>query len=744
MARDPPNGSTSPPPPAPERTLPQKRSAAVAAGRSGSSGEGGTGKRRAGPASCRECIRLKLKCSREWPCTSCVRRGCPSICPDGSLPHKDSLQQAKTIKSLLAQNETLSAALSMQNLRSLGGATDPPTGQGQDAASAPRAPSGPSTLSIPRSSSQGRSPDNEAASPYESAAGKGPGVIEVAGAATFHGRGAGALFLIDGEFKDVDWMYRPCLRSTIEADLNVLYAGPSASLQSGVTPLHPHRVALLLSVFSIAVVFQQPIRREPSEGLRAGHRLFNAASNLLTAAPHNFMSRPTVASVQCLHVMVSCLFCSGDKVGAKSAWTLLGLAMRAAQSLGLHKNCNSWNLPREETLERARTWWELFTYDLLQSLNFGRPYGVPMQFVQCPTPSTLEPLASDHSSQFHTIKYDLALLFARVADLLASTDLPDYAEVLALDRTLRAHEARAPEWLRLTDFSGALRPDDTPGTVAQRHMLCLLLHKALLALHRPWFAKAVMHDSGAEPMTTPWAASFNACCISARKHVHLMKSILISSPQAGFHWWFFLFHTFTSAVIQSSVLLRAPNCMLADDIRNDFNQAFSVFAEVAPFSDLGRRGYAILHKLRSSITPGGSRIEEYGPDKTGQGASAADNPLAGLGDDSLFGQVPAFDMDGGSSSLFPGPSFMADGLSSAPSYSDGAAFPTWDLTHDPAGVLLSNSGDPLAWDPLNWETGGSIDQTLMFWNLATAGGTFDFTTASGSEAGGAPQNGSLF
>ncbi|PVG02752.1 hypothetical protein CPB86DRAFT_691956, partial [Serendipita vermifera] len=34
---------------------------------------------------CAECKRLKLKCDKKLPCSSCVRRGCPTICPDGQL-----------------------------------------------------------------------------------------------------------------------------------------------------------------------------------------------------------------------------------------------------------------------------------------------------------------------------------------------------------------------------------------------------------------------------------------------------------------------------------------------------------------------------------------------------------------------------------------------------------------------------------------------------------------------------------
>ncbi|KAK4052952.1 hypothetical protein OIO90_004076 [Microbotryomycetes sp. JL221] len=600
------------------------------------------------------------QCSREWPCSSCVRRGCPSICPDGVLPHKDNLQQAKTIKSLLAQNETLSAALSMQHLRQPASTANDESAAATSSSASMPLPQVPRSVasSVPpaSSSSQVPSPDNEAPTHYDSAAGRGPGVLEVAGAATFHGRGAGALFLMDGE--------------------------------SRASSLHPHRLALLLSVFAIAVVFQQPISCEQANETLVNHKFFNAASSLLAAAPHNFMSRPTLASVQALHVMVSFLFCSGDREGAKSAWTLLGATMRAAQSLGLHLNCESWNLPREETVERARTWWELFTYDLLQSLNFGRPYCIPTHFVQCPTPAALDHnLAADRSSEFHCIKYDLALLFGRVADVLASAELPKYSEVLSLDKALRSHEARAPGWMRITDFSRASQADDPPSSIAQRHMLCLLLHKALLALHRPWFAKAVMQDSGAEPMTSPWAASFNACCISARRHVQLMKSILVSSPKVGYR-------------------------------------------------------YAILQKLRSSICPNvkDGAVEHLNLNHFGHSADATTSSLSILDNGVL--QAPNLGYGSNSSALFSDTSFSSHDPT-AQSFSVSAPLPSWDLTQDPAGVLLSDSGDPLAWDPLSWANGDSIEQTLMFWNLASAGGTFDFTAGGGNETGGA-ESASLF
>lgn len=42
-------------------------------------------KRRGVTLSCAECRRLKLKCSKVFPCTNCVKKGCAAICPQGSL-----------------------------------------------------------------------------------------------------------------------------------------------------------------------------------------------------------------------------------------------------------------------------------------------------------------------------------------------------------------------------------------------------------------------------------------------------------------------------------------------------------------------------------------------------------------------------------------------------------------------------------------------------------------------------------
>ncbi|KIM34296.1 hypothetical protein M408DRAFT_59666 [Serendipita vermifera MAFF 305830] len=59
---------------------------------------------------CAECRRLKVKCDRKVPCQNCLKRGCPSICPDSVLV-------ARGNKLILANTEDLHQRLEQYSLR---------------------------------------------------------------------------------------------------------------------------------------------------------------------------------------------------------------------------------------------------------------------------------------------------------------------------------------------------------------------------------------------------------------------------------------------------------------------------------------------------------------------------------------------------------------------------------------------------------------------------------------------------
>ncbi|KAI6020864.1 hypothetical protein PISMIDRAFT_466599 [Pisolithus microcarpus 441] len=66
-------------------------------------------KRNTGGRSCAECSRLKIKCDKRIPCQSCQRRGCETLCPNGSLPTGEGT------RSIVAATEHLHCQLADKN-----------------------------------------------------------------------------------------------------------------------------------------------------------------------------------------------------------------------------------------------------------------------------------------------------------------------------------------------------------------------------------------------------------------------------------------------------------------------------------------------------------------------------------------------------------------------------------------------------------------------------------------------------
>lgn len=401
----------------------------------------------------------------------------------------------------------------------------------------------------------------------------------------------------------VGWMYCPLDAEAVRAALETIYNGEHEPhlLRSRLLQVAPHRLATVLMMFALGLLFgTDSVETRP---------YLNAATALLTLPDQHFMVHHSLAAVETLHMMVTYLFGIGNSDSAKAAWPLLGLAVRTACAMGLHRDASKWGLGPAQLNNRSRIWWECATYDILQSLNFGRPYATPTQLCDCPPPFIA---GDDPDAVWHGYKYRLAHTFFLVADCLASAELPDYSVVMALDKELREVEQSAPSWLRWNEAAlndPSARSSHTPRQITQQHAAVLFCHKALLALHRPWFFKSVM--AGTEPLLGPHAPSFTASVNSARKHTRLMASLLRHNPNAAHKWWFFIcerdwlpliqVHAYTAAVIQYTVLRRVPTCMVADDVRSDFQSSYDIIAKLAPNSPSGHRALPMLTRLHERL-----------------------------------------------------------------------------------------------------------------------------------------------
>ena len=82
----------------------------------------------------------------------------------------------------------------------------------------------------------------------------------------------------------------------------------------------------------------------------------------------NFVSQPHLESIQALLVIGHV---TANNMNAGAAWSMLGLTIRLAQGLGIHRNCPP-NVPTDIVLPRSKVWWGVMWLDSLLSITYDR------------------------------------------------------------------------------------------------------------------------------------------------------------------------------------------------------------------------------------------------------------------------------------------------------------------------------------------------------------------------------------
>ncbi|RDW89192.1 hypothetical protein BP6252_01224 [Coleophoma cylindrospora] len=235
----------------------------------------------------------------------------------------------------------------------------------------------------------------------------------------FHPSVAHARTLCDIYFARVDpvckILHKPTVRSTIFArahDLEVL-AG-ERSLE-----------ALMFAVYFAAVcsVSNTECIKYFGQSKDVLSERYRFASS---AALHNanFLDDVDFVSLQALVIFLVC-FRHGS--GSRKAWTLLSVAIRIAQALGLHRESSGSVFTPFETEMRRRLWWQLCIHDIWQSedrafdpiiteINFTtlRPANIDDEDLD---PSDLRPIVSRDGPTimaFSLIGYEAYTLYSRL------------------------------------------------------------------------------------------------------------------------------------------------------------------------------------------------------------------------------------------------------------------------------------------------------------------------------------------
>ncbi|KAH9888914.1 fungal-specific transcription factor domain-containing protein [Cubamyces lactineus] len=615
-------------------------------------------KRGATRLSCAECRRLKLRCDRAIPCGSCVKRGCAAICPDGSLTTgkgnrfvlastqdlhekinqlanrvrdlEDALRTSYAVHSLdphpLLSEELLriKAPIQRENLINTGTANGNSDEQSADVVDSM------GTLSI---SDSGRTnyfgqatsswyyltnEDNEddARDQRMSALRKllSPEVLSLSGlfpiapslpltldAQTMKLERLRSLFWylpgVDEAaelrriyFQHAAWMYNPVSQAQLNESAFHIFYNPNKAPDME-DPLLSHQLSLLYMVLAIGSLMDTS---RPAYNVEAEkyHHLARAA---LFQSP--IFEEPTLTAVQSLYLMAFYLFLSerhGSGVGSR--WAFMGLAVKLGVSMGLHRDAGKWHISNDEVQRRRESFWELYSYDLLQSYTLGRPPSFTLAHIDCKKPYTEDPCNEDtctltadilypcaHRPTVHWWKHRFTSeCMNLVYDQAFGAKTPTYSTVLQLDRKLRGFAV--PASLQIAGFGnsesrGGSYYESVP-LILQRHLVLAIRESNLLYMHRGFFARAIS-DHPKDPLGSPYGGSFIAAYRSAGSLVALVRNIHSQLKELTERMWFLWTHLFSCSIILGSIVTRCPSMSLAPSALVQLDSACELFKKTA-------------------------------------------------------------------------------------------------------------------------------------------------------------------
>ncbi|KIX08046.1 uncharacterized protein Z518_02701 [Rhinocladiella mackenziei CBS 650.93] len=389
-------------------------------------------------------------------------------------------------------------------------------------------------------------------------------------------------------------------------------------------------LSLLLTIFAIGACYEKMADQEnASSSKRLSHqhqRYFDQA----VALSQKYDSKHTVGHVQAL--LAQCFYllatCHTDR-----CWTTLGMAVRIAQSIGLHVDEGHRKLPENERSSetRRRVWFSLYVLDRLLALQLGRPPAIHDDGFNLRLPSRMSDFAISDDSHATVDQYpahgdalvghyfiamiQFSGIIGRVFNGLYGPNKAVNAgmtlsTIERLDRELSQWKASLPRTLRF-DLSHTFENSMT--FKRQRNMLAIKFYNLQALIHRPLLAPARLFESCADPMAfyqserAQILLSKRRCVLAAQCTARLLHNVEDKKSLVyGFPWW----QMISCLICASSILLVASICMDLDGedtqdidwagVDEDADVCLTVFQALSSNSNAARLARDMMQRLKET------------------------------------------------------------------------------------------------------------------------------------------------
>ncbi|KIK68330.1 hypothetical protein GYMLUDRAFT_214882 [Collybiopsis luxurians FD-317 M1] len=580
-------------------------------------------KRIRGEIACAECRRLKIRCDKLVPCSTCIKRGCQTLCPNGTIPPgqgsrfvlaaTDHLQR-KLVRfeaRMHALEDALAIAHITYNLE-------------------------PNPLLSHRDEDDNA--DAQALKPIPEQSEKeistvlsdGSGSLHVSesGINRFFGpSGAPESLLLDTDpqeerlrptapprLLELDDSYLPpeiikFTRAFPLTPLDIPISSTQKSIESFLPPME--RAIALCDTFlehlswMFQIVTRQLLVSELIPAIYEGRNDYgphDLALLFIVLAQHFYhlsraalvlqpvLTECSIVTIKVLHLMSIHNGLSGQESNLEQSYALLNLAGQIATKIGFHIDPASWKFYGREAYDRRVYFWNLLTAILWTSLVTGRPPGIYTEFIDCKIPTEQEEVTYQQGEfpiGFGVWGFQAALnCLLPVVETTLAAKSPSYESVLELDAKIR--QAVSPPDSDPLDERTAI----SMRTFVRSHYQQLML----LYLHRGFFTQA-MTEYPTNPLLSPYRKSVITAYQSACAVLDDTRTQFQKKPVLCARVWRIWSFAFAAAVIVGTVATRGIHLNLEPRALEQFESAYEVFRSAAKISNRAARALPVLQAM---------------------------------------------------------------------------------------------------------------------------------------------------
>ncbi|KAF7560278.1 hypothetical protein G7046_g3868 [Stylonectria norvegica] len=349
--------------------------------------------------------------------------------------------------------------------------------------------------------------------------------------------------------------------------------------------------------------------------------LFDQASSILS---FDFLEVGNLSLVQAL-TLASNYQQKRDK--PDSGYNYLGLAVRMAMGLGLHKEFQGWNISPLNMEIRRRVWWSLCVFDVGATITFSRPDVWPYKGVEVSFPlndltaaSTTYPAESDHITPYTAVAAQARFHIEtrECYERIISKPFPSAEELLRMDASLiETWQTGNPAYFKEESL------------VPPRYSLCQAVmswrsRNLRIILYRPYVIRRALRRRADIDQASSLA--YDKCLADAKSSISLISTYWANHEHNRLAAWYSLYFLFQAALIPCICLRNQPSAANASDWRAQITTTLQTITALDPANASSARCYQIISDLSGRLLENEQADEFAGPDSSGEDQSRRTYP----------------------------------------------------------------------------------------------------------------------